>query len=173
MNLLKDTTETLPPGSLHPDCWTADQQLEILCETLRNITSGTTKLHEANYDHAALYLEIAAEKLRLLERCRQSNAGTQRRRDENAPLATEAQSRRSLERVVRPRRCSKHQAADRECKLCACCDQWWACVLLVRLDEHCGSEGSTGSMWSRFMFCPWCGYEWSNDQAERQEERRQ
>ena len=56
-----------------PAGWTADQQLKILCETLRNITNGTTHLHEGNYDHAALDMECAAGKLRLLERCRQSN----------------------------------------------------------------------------------------------------
>ena len=68
-------------GSLERSGWTADQQLQILCETLRNITNGTTHLHEGNYDHAALDLEVAAGKLRLLERCRQSNADVSDRRD--------------------------------------------------------------------------------------------
>jgi len=56
-------------GCASVTCYTADQQLKILCEVLRNITNGTTHLHESNFDHAALDFEVAASKLRQLGEC--------------------------------------------------------------------------------------------------------
>ena len=51
-----------------PSGYTAAQQLEMLCEILRNVNNGVMHINAANFDHAALDLEVAASKLRTLQK---------------------------------------------------------------------------------------------------------
>lgn len=73
--------------SLHRPGYPATQQLDILCEVLKNITNGTTHLHEGNFDHAALDLEVAASKLRTLENAKRDNDQAQRRGRKKSPAS--------------------------------------------------------------------------------------
>lgn len=50
--------------------YTATQQLDMLCEILRNVNNGVMHINAANFDHAALDLEVAASKLRTLEKAK-------------------------------------------------------------------------------------------------------
>lgn len=51
-----------------PSGYTAAQQLDMLCEILRNVNNGVMHINAANFDHAALDLEVAASKLRTLQK---------------------------------------------------------------------------------------------------------
>lgn len=53
-----------------PAGYTAAQQLDMLCEILRNVNNGVMHINAANFDHAALDLEVAASKLRTLEKAK-------------------------------------------------------------------------------------------------------
>jgi hypothetical protein len=51
--------------------YSASQQLDIFCELLRNIQNANEHMNLGKFDHAALCFELAASKLRTLQRERE------------------------------------------------------------------------------------------------------
>jgi len=68
-HMTKNTTSTDAPH------YSTHQVLEILVEARKNIVAGTTLLNYGSYDRAALVLEIAAEKLRVVQKEYDLSAG--------------------------------------------------------------------------------------------------
>jgi len=68
-HMTETTTSTDTPH------YSTHQVLEILVEARKNIVAGTTLLNYGSYDRAAIALEIAAEKLRLVQQEYDLSAG--------------------------------------------------------------------------------------------------